>query len=247
MPEVRVFPDGEALSRAAAARVATTLRSAIEAKESCIVALSGGNTPRRLYQVLAEEHGTRVAWDRVRVFWGDERYLPPDDLWSNYRLAREALLDRVPIPAANVHRMPTEDPDPGVAARAYEEVLRSHLGPRPRFDLVLLGLGVDGHVASLFPGSPALVEERQWVMPVEVPVPPVHRLTLTLAAINCAEQVFFLVLGAEKAAALAQAVMGPVEPWRYPASAVRPADGTVIWWVDEAAAARLHHSRALPG
>lgn len=238
-PQVRIFPDLEALSRAAASGVAAALRSSMEARGSCLVALAGGRTPRRLYEALAESHGADVRWERVHIFWGDERYVPPDDPQSNYRLAREVLLDRVPIPAANVHRMPTELPSPASAARAYEALLRRHLGPRPRFDLVLLGLGADGHVASVFPGSPAVAEERRWVMAVEAPAAPRRRLTLTLPTINRAARVFVVVAGPQKAAALARALMGPVDPWRHPASAVRPVDGSLVWWTDEAAAARL--------
>jgi 6-phosphogluconolactonase len=174
----------------------------------------------------------------VHVFWGDERVVPPDDSRSNYKLARETLLDGVPCPPANIHPMPTSPPTPQLAAESYEAMLREFFGSdRPRFDLVLLGLGAEGHTASLFPQSPALDETVRWVVPAVVPAEPPSRLTLTLPALNGAAHVFFLVTGHEKTAAFDHVLTGPTDVRRYPASGIRP-DGELVWWVDRDAAAR---------
>ncbi|MDR7568726.1 MAG: 6-phosphogluconolactonase [Armatimonadota bacterium] len=197
------------------------------------VALSGGRTPRRLYELLAED--PRIPWPQIEVFWGDERYVPPGDPRSNAQMAREALLGRIAIPPENVHPMPTHFGDPEDAARAYETILRAVFGRRPRFDLVLLGMGSDGHIASLSPGSSALPELERWVVAVWTEADPPVRLTLTLAAINQARRVDVLATGAEKRQALRRALRGSRDPVRCPASGVRPRDGVVVWWVDRAA------------
>jgi 6-phosphogluconolactonase len=178
-----------------------------------------------------------VDWARVHVFWGDERCVPPDHPESNYRLAREALLDHVPLPPANVHRIPTEQ-EPVQAAADYEQTLRRFFGPGsvPRFDLVLLGLGTDGHTASLFPGTPAVHEYERWVVAHYVSSLPAWRVTLTPAVLNAADQVTFLVAGEEKAGALKQVLAGPYQPDVLPAQVVRPAGGSLLWLVDDAAA-----------
>ena len=235
--DIRVYPNLEALSRAAAESL-VELAAAAVAQTGCFsVALSGGQTPRRLYQLLASDYRGRIVWPRVEVFWGDERYVPHDDPRSDYRMARETLLAGVPLPRENIHPMPTDPADPEEAAQAYERVLRAHFPSRPwpRFDLVLLGLGAEGHTASLFPGSPALAEERRWVVAAEAEVAPPQRLTLTLPAINHGAHVHFLVAGEEKREALAQALAEPPDVARCPASGVRPLDGELVWWVDEAA------------
>jgi 6-phosphogluconolactonase len=204
------------------------------------LALAGGTTPRALYRLLAAGHRDQIAWDQVHVFWSDERYVPADDPRSNYQMARGVWLDRVPIPAQNVHPMPTDFSDPDAAARAYETTLRAHFpGPWPRFDVILLGLGADGHTASLFPGSPALDERERWVVVVRAPIEPSLRLTLTLPVLNHAAAVWFLVSGADKTPALQQTLEGGSAVRSHPAVGVRPEGGAVIWWVDEAAARLL--------
>lgn len=235
--DLRVYPDLEALSRAAAESL-VELAAAAAAQTGCFsIALAGGQTPRRLYQLLATDYRGRTPWPGVEVFWGDERYVPHDDPRSDYQMARETLLAAVPLPRENIHPMPTDAADPEEAAQAYESVLRAHFPSRPwpRFDLVLLGLGAEGHTASLFPGSPALVEERRWVVAAEVPVAPPRRLTLTLPAINHARHIYFLAAGAGKREALAQALAETPDVARCPAAGVRPVEGEVVWWVDEAA------------
>ena len=191
--------------------------------------------------------GSRVMWSRVQVLWGDERCVPPDHGESNYRMARETLLDRVPVPAANVHRIHGED-DPAAAAALYEATLRALLktpagppraAPGARIDLVLLGLGDDGHTASLFPGSAAAHEQTRWVMAEYAAATSMWRVTLTLAVINAAAQVLFLVSGGAKAGVVRRVLEGPYRPQELPAQAIAPSNGRVRWCVDAAAAAEL--------
>ncbi len=235
--QVHVYPDLEALSAAAAERLVARATQALAERDRFTLALAGGSTPRPLYRLLAGPHRRRIPWERVHVFWGDERYVPPDDAASNYRMARETLLDRVPIPPANVHAMPTDRDAPADAAAAYETVLRDAFDDAATFDLILLGLGDDGHTASLFPEDDRATladGALPWVRAVEAPprygVRP--RLTLTLPAINRARQAFFLVAGAAKRDAL-HAVLERRDP-ALPPSHVRPR-GSAAWFVDEAA------------
>lgn len=227
------------LSRRAAAEFVRATRDAAARSGRAAVALSGGSTPKALFALLAgPEFAPQIPWPDVHFFWGDERAVPPDHPDSNYRMAFETLLSKAPVPPENVHRIEAEKP-PEAAAAAYEKTLREffHLAEtdRPRFDLVLLGLGADGHTASLFPGSPALAEERRPVVAVYVEKLGAHRITLTLPVLNRAANVFFLVSGADKAAALA-AVFRPGAGERLPAARVDPSDGRLVWFVDEAAA-----------
>jgi 6-phosphogluconolactonase len=201
------------------------------------VALAGGGTPRRTYELLAEPpHRAAVPWGLCQVFFGDERCVPPDHADSNHRMAREALLSRVPIPPAQVHRIRGEAEDADAEAARAEAELRAALGPAPRLDLAVLGMGPDGHVASLFPGSPALAEERRLALAVVAAKPPPRRITLTLPALCAAEAALFLVAGAEKAERVAEVLSGRAPD--LPASRVRPA-GESIWLLDAAAASRL--------
>lgn len=236
---IRVYPDVEAMSRAAAQALVDQIGAA-STRGSVSLTVSGGNTPRLLYHTLGRDYRQSILWPRVHVFWGDERYVPPYDPQSNYRFVRESLLDAVPIPPDHVHPMPTDLPSPTEAAGVYEQTLRAYFPQGvPRFDLVLLGMGADGHTASLFPGSPALTEHARWVTAVQLPTEPIPRLTLTFPVINGAAAVYFLVTGHAKAEALRRALCEPPDPISCPASAVRPHDGSVVWWVDEAAAALL--------
>ena len=244
-PDVRVFADVDELSLRVAEVAVRTINESVRSNGSFSVALSGGNTPRTLYRLLSSRFRDQIPWKNVNVFWGDERYVPLADPQSNYRMARETLLDAVPCPAGNVHPMPTELPDPDVAAREYEKTLRSYFSKDwPRFDLVLLGLGEEGHTASLFPGSPALNETKRWVVAVKAPAEPPLRLTLTLPAITEAANIYFLVAGSNKAQALHHVLTGSPDPKNYPASGIRRAGGTVIWWLDRASAARVVESAA---
>lgn len=235
--DVRVFPDVDELSLGVAGAVVRTINDAVRSQGRCALVLSGGSTPRPLYGLLASRFRGQIPWAHVHVFWGDERYVPPADPHSNYRMARETLLDRVPCPAANVHPMPTHLSDPDAAARDYEAVVRSYFaGEPPAFDLVLLGLGEEGHTASLFPGSTALEERTRWVVAVKTPADPPTRLTLTLPVLNRAAHAYFLVAGASKGRALHHILSGAADPGVFPAAGVRLDSGTVTWWVDRDAA-----------
>jgi 6-phosphogluconolactonase len=238
--------DAEALAQAAAGEIVRLASRAVAARGHFTLALSGGSTPRRLYSLLSDvkaPYRQRVPWERTHVFFGDERHVPPDHPDSNYRMAREALLAHVP--AASVHRIRAEDPDAARAAAAYEMELRRFFGiveadaAPPQIDLVLLGLGPDGHTASLFPGSSALEERRRWAVALFVERLESRRITLTLPVINRARTVLFLVSGSDKADALAR-VLGPTpEAELLPAGRVRPEAGALLWIVDRPASSRM--------
>ena len=238
---LQVFPDMTALAVAAADLFSQISQGAIADHGRFYVALSGGSTPRAMFQQLSKPvHRTRVDWNRVHIFWGDERCVPADDPASNYHMTRGVLLDFVSIPLKNIHRIPGEV-GAEAAAEAYEKVLQGTFGADhlPRFDLILLGLGEDGHTASLFPGSAALAETGRWCVGVEHNTPPpplVPRVTLTFPVINAAMQVLFLVGGQGKAEILGR-VLQPVHPGEepLPAQRVRPENGQVTWLVDQEA------------
>ena len=239
--EEKVFPDLDALSRAALEELLRISRDAIAARGRFSVALSGGHTPEKLHTLWAnaERFGLHTPWDRVHLFWGDDRYVPHDDPLSNYRMARETLIDHVPIPAANVHPMLADYPEPQRAAESYESELRKFFGAEPpAFDLQLMGLGPEGHTASLFPGSQALEEKKRWVLAVEAPATPPRRLTLTPPVLNSGRNTFFLVSGHDKREIMAalRAEKNP-ETSQYPAARLRPA-GRVLWFLDDAAAGK---------
>jgi 6-phosphogluconolactonase len=240
-PEVVVRPSLEALSREAASRFQRLATQSIAAGGRFSVALSGGSTPRALYRLLGEPpFRGAIDWTRVHLFWGDERFVPADHPDSNYRLACEEFIGKVPIPSENVHPIPTQSGDPQTAASQYEETLRRFFAaPRPRFDLVLLGLGADGHTASLFPESPALDERERLVVAVHVVKLDVWRITLTPPALCSARLAVFLVSGSDKAPILRETLEGPHDPRRLPAQLVRPEEGEVVWLLDEAAAGLL--------
>ena len=241
--DARVFRDLEALSRGALEELLRALREAIEQRGRFAIALSGGRTPAKLYALWAEsgKNGPHTPWDRVHLFWGVERYVPHDDLLSNYRMARETLIAHVPIPPANVHPMPTGYAHPEDAAEAYESELRAFFGSEsPAFDVQLLGLGADGHTASLFPGCPLLHGTHRWVAAVEAPAQPTQRLTLTPTVLNQGRNTFFLVSGSDKRAIIAGLkIEDPTKPSRYPAGQVRPT-GRVLLFLDDAAAGGPH-------
>ena len=236
--DVRVFADLQALGAAVAEAAADTLARVARSAGRCAFVLSGGMTPRTLYRLLATDYRSRIPWRDVHVFWGDERYVPHHDARSNYRMAKDELLDHVPCPPANIHAMATDAADPRDAARTYEATLRGYCaGGPPRFDLVLLGLGEEGHTASLFPGSPALAEHTRWVAAVTAPADPPVRLTLTLPAFAHAATIYFLVAGSNKARAVSHVMATAADSNMYPAAAIRRGAGTVVWWIDQQAAA----------
>jgi 6-phosphogluconolactonase len=241
--DVVVLPSVAALMEAAAERLVTRAAEAIGTSGRFTVALAGGSTPKGLYQLLATpRYAPRIDWARVHVFWGDERCVPPDDPASNYRMARETLLDHVPVPPSNVHRIHGEDP-PTAAAAAHEQELRRVFStregpPGASFDLVLLGMGDNGHTASLFPGLTAVHERARWVVAEHVAEVSMWRVTLTPPVINAASDVVFLVSGPGKAAMLQRVLEGPRQPDVLPAQAIIPRGGAT-WFVDAVAAADL--------
>lgn len=244
-PEVRVYPHAAAVAEAAAEVFAHEATRAVAEHGRFLVALAGGTTPRAVYERLADEEQSgrrKLPWDAIEVFFGDERCVPPEHPDSNYRMAKVALLSRVPLPDANIHRIRGELA-PAAAANDYEETLRRiiprHHGGMPRLDLVMLGVGHDGHTASLFPGSPALKEHLHSVVATPGPQPDSWRVTLTLPALSGAASVLFLVIGAEKAPMLRRALRTDTTGATYPAQRVRPTAGWLRWFLDEAAASEL--------
>ena len=232
--------DAEAVAREAARWFVSLARAAVAGRGRFGVALAGGSTPRRVYEIIAADARDAVGWEKVHVWFGDERCVPANHAESNYRMASEALLSRVPLLPENVHRM-TGEGDAAANARLYEGELRSFFEgePWPALDLVLLGLGDDGHTASLFPHTPAIAEREAWVAANWIEKLDAYRLTLTAPAINHAARVAFVVTGGAKAAALAEVVEGPRDPLRLPAQLIRPRNGAPDWFVDEAAAAQI--------
>jgi 6-phosphogluconolactonase len=241
--ELVILPTPAALADEAARRFAELVQAAIQRNGRFTVALSGGSTPRALYQRLAQPpFSTAIDWGRVMVFWGDERFVPPDSEDSCFRMARETLLDFVPIPAANIFPVPTVGGTPERAANAYAETLVVEFGSEtPRFDLILLGMGPDGHTASLFPGHPEpSAPSDQLVIAVHnAPKPPPTRISFTYKVLNAAANVIFLVAGADKAGTLREVLRGPIAIAQLPAQGVHPKQGKLVWLVDAAAASEL--------
>jgi 6-phosphogluconolactonase len=246
--DLQVYATPDLAAGAAARRIVAAAAQAISDHGAFIVALSGGETPRRVYRQLAQEPcASSIDWKRVQVLWGDERCVPPDDPASNFGMARATLLARVPLPAANVHRIRGED-DPAAAATAYERTLRDLLRtpdgpprspPGGRIDLVLLGLGADGHTASLFPGAMAIHDSPRWVEAARHPGDARWRITLTPRLLNAAAEVVFLVWGADKAGIVRDVLEGASRPHLLPAQLITPATGPARWVLDAAAAASL--------
>jgi len=239
-PEIIVCRDLQELNRKAAEQFIALAGAASAQAERFAVALSGGSTPKALYELRGSaEYRDRVEWSRVHLFWGDERCVPLDHPESNFRMVQESLLNRVQIPPENVHRMAGEK-EPEAAAEEYEKELRRFLNSTsdrpPRFDLVYLGLGEDGHTASLFPGSAAVSENRRWVTTAYVERLKAYRLTLTLSVINAAAQVTFLISGASKRAIVNQLLGAGLDSSNFPAAKVSPPDGKLAWLITKDAA-----------
>lgn len=239
--KIRVHGGMEVLSRAAAGVFAQIARKCMTPKGGrFVVALSGGHTPLRAYQLLSQPpYRDLVRWDKTHVFWGDERCVPKDDPRNNARAAMQALLDHVPVPRGHIHPIPTELP-PEKAAEKYEATLREffHDGS-PRFDLIFLGLGEDGHTASLFPNTPILEERTRWVKEAFVAEQNMPRVSLTVPVLVEASSIVFLVQGANKSRALREVLEGQFRPLEFPAQLIRPTRGELIWLVDEEAAQEL--------
>ncbi|MFN2150030.1 MAG: 6-phosphogluconolactonase [Anaerolineales bacterium] len=244
-PVIKRYPDTKALAQAVVDLFIEIANEAIEARDVFTVALSGGTTPRSVYELLADErYAEAVDWSKVHVFWGDERSVPPNNPNSNYWMAENLWLGRGNIPEINIHRMKGEL-DAELAEMDYNRVLHDFFadnaaaGKPPRLDLVLLGMGDDGHTASLFPGTAAIHETERWVIAHFIEKLKTRRITLTPVVLNAAANVVFLVEGEGKAVRLKEVLEGPEQPDVLPAQIIAPTDGNLYWFVDEAAAADL--------
>ena len=243
--EIIVVDDAVALSFKAAEIWVGCMREALSRKAQFSVALSGGSTPKALFSLLVEDESFKnsIPWDKIHFFWGDERHVPPQDEQSNFRMANEMMLARAHVPAQNIHRIRTEQSEPARVAQEYETELLKFFklttGQLPVFDFILLGLGPDGHTASLFPETRALFEENHLVVANWVETFQAHRITLTAPVLNNADTIVFLISGHEKAEILQQIAEGGYHPDRLPAQLIRPTHGRLIWLVDQAAAGKL--------
>jgi 6-phosphogluconolactonase len=242
--EIRILTTPQELFNAAAEEVIRATTEAVSKRGRFTIALSGGSTPKSLFNLLATNARTSLPWDQMFFFWSDERHVPPTDPDSNYRMADEAMLSKIPVAAANIFRVPAENPDAAAAAQAYDLTLQkffqSEPGEFPRFDLILLGLGPDGHTASLFPETAALEEKSRLVVANWVEKFKTDRITFTLPLLNAARSVAFLVSGTDKAPALHAVLEDAVAPvTHYPAKLVHPGHGKLTWFLDKAAASEL--------
>jgi 6-phosphogluconolactonase len=233
-----ILPGAAELAQEAARRFAEMAEAFTNDAGRFTVALSGGSTPKALFQILAEKpFADTLPWDSIYFFWGDERCVPPNHTESNYRMADETLLSKVPIPRENIYRIPAEDEDQTRAASSYSETLRKFFdGEPPTLDLVFLGMGADGHTASLFPHTTALRAGARIAVANYVEKFQSWRITLTADSINRARNISFLVAGADKAPALKEVIEGPRNPELYPSQLIEPSQGSLLWMVDEAAA-----------
>jgi 6-phosphogluconolactonase len=243
--EVRVLADGAAIAKRAAREFVQAAIAAVKEKRFFAVALAGGSTPKALYGLLVNDPALRaqVPWDKMQLFFGDERSVGPDHPDSNFRMATEALISKAPLKPEQVHRIRGEDPDTQRAASEYEQTLRSQFqvsdGQVPRFDLVLLGMGNEGHTLSLFPGTKALQDNGRWVARNWVGKLYTERVTMTAPVVNNAALVIFMVTGADKALALKGVLEGPYEPEQLPSQMIQPEKGKLLWLVDQAAGSLL--------
>jgi 6-phosphogluconolactonase len=241
MRQILIFDNAADVARAAADRCVEIAHAAIDERGRFSVALAGGSTPKRAYELLAsDDYKAQLDWSKVHIFFGDERCVPPDDAESNYRMANEALLSRVSIPPQNIHRMQGVG-DAVADARLYEDELRTFFNDAewPRFDLIFLGMGDDGHTASLFPNSAALNEQQAWVAANWVEKFGVYRITLSLPAINHAAHIAFLVTGENKAERLAEVLGEAQSDEPLPSQLIHPLDGSLEWLIDKAAARKI--------
>lgn len=242
MAIVNTYPTVEALSQGAAELFAEKARRAVAERGRCNAVLAGGGTPRFMYELLAQApYSGTIPWGQIHVYWGDERCVPADDKLSNQLMARQSLLDHVPIPEENIHPIVYEN-SPSIAADQYEKVLQATFGDQvPQFDIVFLGLGDDGHTASLFPGTEALGIQDSWVSQVYVAKLDSYRVTLTAPILNQATTIVFLVAGSTKAQVIKEVIEGPRDGRRLPAQLIQPVHGELYWLVDQSAAALLNH------
>ncbi len=240
---ITIYKTDESLNEAAAQLIADLAEKAVKERGRFVLSLSGGNTPKKLYALLAEKPFSKLpSWKNTFVFWGDERCVPMDDERNNAHMASDTLLKKIPIPSSNISPMPVELP-PAEAAEKYEQTLRDFFGKdEPCFDLILLGLGDNGHTASLFPKTPVLHEQVRWVKDVVVKdhaADVKHRITFTAPLINKARQILFLVTGIEKSEVLEKVLTGAYQPDTYPAQLIKPEQGEIHWFIDDKAASNV--------
>jgi 6-phosphogluconolactonase len=236
--DVRAFPDLPKASQALAERLVITAKDVLATNDRFSMVLSGGTTPRLLYRLLSREYSREISWERVHLFWGDERCVPLDSKESNFAMANEAMISKVQLPPENIHRIPAEIIPPEKAAETYEQMLQEFFKPEEKdsflFDAMILGIGEDGHTASLFPGSSALVEKNQWVLAVDAPssFSPRKRITLTFPLINRSRSIFFLASGTKKREVVREILNNPGAARRlYPAAMILP-QGSETWYID---------------
>lgn len=241
--EVRRLTTPQDLFQAAAEEVIRAATEAIGQRGRFTIALSGGSTPKSLYNLIAANASASLPWEKIFFFWSDERHVPPTDADSNYHMAQETILSKIEVPAGNIFRVPTENRDASAVAAAYEQTLQEFFaaqpGDVPRFDLILLGMGPDGHCASLFPETAALQEKSRLVVANWVEKFKTYRITFTLPLLNAAREAMFLVSGTDKAPALREVLEGKASGEKFPSKLIKPADGKLIWFVDRAAASEL--------
>lgn len=241
--EVLIARDGDSFTKKAAEIFLESCAQAVKERKRFAVAMAGGSTPKKLYSLLAEPYyQQRVSWDKTHVFWGDERCVAPDHEDSNFKMTKDALLSRVPLPEKNIYRMPGEMVPAWEGAKAYEQAMRVFFkwdGGWPKFDLILLGLGEDGHTASLFPGTTALSQIEHWVVANHVEKLAADRLTLTFPVLNAARRVLFLCSGASKAPVIKEIFRDDLPKDRYPSQRVNPAAGVLTWLLDKEASAQM--------
>jgi 6-phosphogluconolactonase len=250
-PQIRILDHAQSVASSAADEFVRLAQLAVDSKGQFTAALSGGSTPKALYSLLADHTAQKrspdIPWSKIHLFFGDERHVPPDHPDSNFRMANEAMISKVPIPPENVHRVHSENEDAAAAALQDDEAIAQVFGLKdnalPRFDLVLLGMGPDGHTASLFPGTRAVHELRRRVVANWVPKFNSFRITLTRSVLNNAAQVMLLVCGADKAQALSE-VMGSGNPDDYPVKYIQPTNGGLLWLLDMAAAAKSSSTKS---
>jgi 6-phosphogluconolactonase len=237
---IQVYKDKQELSKSAADIFVQTVKEAIAEKGQFFVSLTGGSSPEILYKLLAEPlHRDQVDWEKVWVFWGDERWVSPDDKRSNAGIVFKLLLDHVPIPKNQIYIMWDRDQEPEDFALTYQKFIEQKMGKTPEFDLVLLGMGEDGHTASLFPKTEVLKEKSKWVSAYNLKDQNMYRITLTAPLINLSKKIVFLVFGSNKAHALREILEGENNPEKFPAQLIKPIHGQTVWLVDEAAAQNL--------
>lgn len=235
-----ISKDGNELAAKAANWFVEYVNKVLQTKDRCTIALAGGNTPKKLYELLASDaYKNKIDWSKLHFFWGDERYVPFDDERNNAKMVSDILLNHVPVPKEHIHIMRT-DIEPEQSAAEYESILKDYFGEEgPSFDVVLLGMGNDGHTLSLFPGNDNIHEKEKWVMAFYLDAQKMYRITLTTTIVNRACEVVFLVTGADKAVPLFQVLYGEHDPELYPTQLIQPYNTAPVWFIDSAAATEI--------